>query len=166
MMNRRNFLSIGLGVVAAAVIPTGLSAVDFRTTKPKAWSNLSPMKGGKVDAKDMSGIDNSMKELYGTSTTIDGTGKIKLKAPQIAENGAIIPLTISSKLNATSVAIFQSANPEATVAVFTVPPGGIVYYSLRIKMAQTAEIRVVVETDGKLYSVSKEVKVTKGGCGG
>jgi len=149
-MNRRNFLGLGLGAAAVAMIPAQLSAVDFRATKPKAWTAT------KVDA--------AINELYGTSATVKD--KVKLKAPDIAENGAVIPVTVSSKLAGKTVAIFQDANPEATVAVFTVPAGGIIDYSIRIKMMKTGTVTAIVEADGKLYSAAKVVKVTKGGCGG
>ncbi len=150
MINRRNFLGLGLGALAASMAPTTLSAINFRETKPKAWTATK--------------VDVAMKELFGTSTTTEG--KVKLKAPDIAENGAVIPVTVSSKLKASKVAIFQDANPEATVAVFTVPEGGIIDYSIRIKMAKTGKVTAVVEADGKLYSTTKDVKVTIGGCGG
>jgi sulfur-oxidizing protein SoxY len=151
MMNRRNFLTIGLGVVAAAVLPSSLSAVNFRETKPKAWDAKKP--------------DAAMNELYGASKAT--AGKVKLKAPDIAENGLVVPITVSSKLDAKTVSVYQDANPESLVAVFTVPENGIVDYSIRIKMAKTGNVSAVVETrDGKLYSASKLVKVTKGGCGG
>lgn len=151
-MNRRNFLGLGLGVVAAAaVLPSNVSAVDFRATKPKAW--LSPK------------TEEAIKELYGASATTDG--QVNLKAPDIAENGAVVPVSVDSKLDAKTVSIYQDANPESLVAVFTVPEGGIVDYSIRIKMQKTGNVTAVVEgKDGKLYASTKEVKVTKGGCGG
>jgi sulfur-oxidizing protein SoxY len=149
-MNRRNFLSLGLGAVAAASIaPTALSAIDFRETKPKAWTATK--------------VDEAMKELFGTTKTSES--KVKIKAPDIAENGAVIPVTVESK-TATRVAIFQDANPEALVAVFDVPKGGIVDYSVRIKMAKTGNVFAVIEDGGKLLKASKQVKVTIGGCGG
>lgn len=149
-MNRRNFLGLGLGVAAAAMVPANLAAVDFRKEKPKAWTATK--------------VDEAIKELYSATPT---EGKVKLKAPDIAENGAVVPITVSSKLDAQSVAVFQDANPEATVAVFTVPEGGIVDYSLRLKMMKTGNVTAVVKTrDGKLHSAAKLVKVTKGGCGG
>lgn len=149
-MNRRNFLGLGLGALAVSMAPSTLSAVNLRETKPKAWTATK--------------VDEGMKEIFGTTSTTKG--KVKLKAPDIAENGAVIPLTVSSKLAGSKVAIFQDANPEATVAVFTVPAGGIVDYSVRIKMAKTGTVTAVVEEGGKLYSASKLVKVTIGGCGG
>ena len=149
-MNRRNFLSLGLGALAVSMVPSTLSAIDFRATKPKAWTAT------KVDA--------AIKEVFGDLPK--GEGKIKLKAPDIAENGAVIPVTISTKLKSKTVAIFQDANPESTIAVFTVPENGIIDYSVRIKMAKTGTVTVVANVDGKLVSASKLVKVTIGGCGG
>ena len=81
------------------------------------------------------------------------------------KNGAVIPVTVEAK-SGSKVAIFQDANPEVTVAVFTVPKGGIIDYSVRIKMAKTGNVYAVVEDGGKLYSAKKAVKVTIGGCGG
>lgn len=150
MMKRRNFLGLGLGVLAASVIaPSTLSAVNYRETKPKAWA-----------AKK---VDTAIKEMFGTNATSEG--KVKLKAPDIAENGAVIPITVRAK-TASRVAILQDANPETLVAVFDVPKGGIVDYSIRIKMQTTGNVYAVIEDAGKLYKASKQVKVTIGGCGG
>jgi len=149
-MNRRKFLGLGAVVAAATIIPSSLSATDFRATKPKAWT-----------AKK---VDTAIEAVFGTSKTT--TGKVKLKAPDIAENGSVIPVTISSKLAGRTVALFQDANPESTVAVFTVPANGLIDYSIRIKLAKTGKVTAIVDVDGKLYSASKTVKVTAGGCGG
>lgn len=165
-MNRRKFLGVGVGVAAVATIPSSLSAANFRETKPKAWTLMNKMNGKKAVATDMSGMDASIKEIFGSSATTEDKKKLKLKAPAIAENGAVVPLSVSTKLKASKVAIFQSANPEATVTVFTVVPGSLPEYSVRIKMAQTGTVKVVAEVDGKLYSSSTIVKVTAGGCGG
>ena len=150
-MNRRNFLGLSVGVAAATMIPSSLSATDFRATKPAAFTAHK--------------VDDAIKALFGTSI-VEKSKKVKLKAPDIAENGAVIPVTASTKMNARTIAVFQDANPEATVAVFTVPANGIPSYSMRIKMAKTGTVTVVADVDGKLYSSSKVVKVTIGGCGG
>jgi sulfur-oxidizing protein SoxY len=152
-MERRKFLGLGMGIAAVAMIPASVSAIDFRKTKPSAW------RGPNATT-----IEGSMKELFGTSDTTES--KVKLKAPDIAENGAVVPIEIKSKLAGKTVAVFQDADPEATVAVFTVPANGLIEYKLRIKMAKTGKIVAVVNVDGKLYSASKSVKVTAGGCGG
>ena len=150
-MNRRNFLGLGLGLgVAAVMAPATLSATNFRDTKPAAWTAHK--------------VDDAMNALFGTSATTKG--KVKLKAPDIAENGAVVPIHVTSKLAGSTVAVFQDANPESTVAVFTVPANGIIDYKLRIKMSKTGTVSVVVKDGETLYSASKMVKVTAGGCGG
>jgi sulfur-oxidizing protein SoxY len=149
-MQRRKFL--GLGLAALAVIPAGLSATDFRQTKPKAWQ--------AVTSKD------AIVALYG-SDALTKTDKIKLKAPKLAENGGSIPVTVKSKLDLESIAIFQDANPRSAVAVFTVPKGGIINYDFRMKMRKTSNITVVAKTRaGKLLTTSQNVEVSIGGCGG
>ena len=150
MINRRNFLSLGLGVLAVAAIPGKLSAIDFRETKPKAWTATK--------------VDEAIKEIFGTSTTT--AGSINLTAPDIAENGAVIPVSFDSALKASKVAVFQDANPESAVAVFNVNENTVIDFAIRIKMQKTGTVTVVAEENGKLYSVSKLVKVTIGGCGG
>lgn len=150
MINRRNFLSLGLGVLAVAAIPGKLSAVDFRETKPKAWTATK--------------VDEAIKEIFGSSATTEGS--INLSAPDIAENGAVIPVSFDSALKASKVAVFQDANPESAVAVFTTTPDMVLDYAFRIKMAKTGTVTVIADVGGKLHSVSKEIKVTIGGCGG
>ncbi len=153
-MNRRKFLGLGLGLGAVAMFtPATLSATNFRET------NISAFKGDKAHT-----INEAMKELFGTSNTTEG--KVKLKAPAIAENGAVVPLHVSSKLAGSTVAIFQDANPESLVVVYTVPKNGIIDYKLRIKLAKTGTVTAVVKDGDALYSASQLVKVTAGGCGG
>ena len=150
MINRRNFLGLGLGAIAIAAIPGKLKAIDFRETKPKAWTATK--------------VEDAVKEIFGSSATTEGS--INLSAPDIAENGAVIPVSFDTELKATKVAVFQDANPESAVAVFTIPENAVIDYAIRIKLAKTGTVTVIAEADGKLYSVSKLVKVTIGGCGG
>ena len=159
-MERRKFLGLGVALFAASVVPASLMAEDFRKSKPNAWTTKNPAdkKGESLD-----GVNAAIKELFGTDKV--EVGNVKLKAPDIAENGAVIPVTVKSD-KATKIAIFQSANPEALVAVFDVPKNGIPDYSMRIKMSQTGTVVAVAQIDGKLYKAEKVVKVTIGGCGG
>ncbi len=150
-MDRRKFLgTTTLGLAALALAPVNLSALDYRKSKPKAWTATK--------------VDDAIKEVFGSAKTVSGA--IDLKAPDIAENGAVIPISVESSLNAKTVAIFQDANPESTVAVFTIPKDGVIDYAIRIKMRKTGTVTVVADVDGKLVSTSKVVKVTIGGCGG
>jgi sulfur-oxidizing protein SoxY len=152
-MDRRKFLGVSAAAVAAIIAPvTDLKAVDFRATKPKAWTaEHSP---------------EAIKELYGAGG-LKETNKIKFTAPKLAENGGSIPINIKSSLDLESVAVFQDANPRSATAVFTVPKNGIINYDLRIKMRKTAVVTIVAKgRDGTLYTTSKEIDVSIGGCGG
>jgi sulfur-oxidizing protein SoxY len=92
---------------------------------------------------------------------------IVIKAPDIAENGAVVPITATSNIpGTTSMAIFAEKNPAPLVANFEFSNGAEAYISTRIKMAKTSLVRVSVTAGGKNYTASREVKVTIGGCGG
>lgn len=92
---------------------------------------------------------------------------IELLSPEIAENGAVVQLTINSKLPRTqSIAVLVEKNPNALSALFDIPDGTDPSITIRVKMAQTSNITALVKADGKYYYVAKETKVTLGGCGG
>ncbi len=112
--------------------------------------------------------DNSntvVKDLF--DGTITESDQITLKVPDIAENGAVVPVTVSTALtNVESISIMVENNPTPLVAMFELSPQSIPDVSVRMKMGESSVVRAVVKADGKLYSASKEVKVTIGGCGG
>ena len=92
---------------------------------------------------------------------------IELKVPEIAENGAVVDVKVTSKIHGTtSLAVFVEKNPSPTAGLFEFAPGTEPYVNIRIKMLQTSVVRVAVKAGGKNYMVNKEVKVTLGGCGG
>jgi sulfur-oxidizing protein SoxY len=108
---------------------------------------------------------DAIKLLYGK--TAEASDKVKLDAPEIAENGAVVPVSVGTTLaDVTSISFLVSDNPIALVASYKIPPGTGPSVANRIKMAKTSNVIVVVEAGGKLYSATKEVKVTVGGCGG
>jgi sulfur-oxidizing protein SoxY len=151
-MERRKFLGLGAGFLAAAVIPSTMSAQNWRETNKVAF-----------DAKN---VNDAMNGLFGTTSATESS-KIKLKAPDIAENGAVIPVSVKAPAGTKTIAVFQSANPESATAVFDVPARGIPEYSIRIKMSKTGDVVAVAKmADGSMIKASKQVKVTIGGCGG
>lgn len=92
--------------------------------------------------------------------------KVTLDAPEIAENGAVVPVTISTTLpDVTSVAVLIPDNPFTLTAAYSLPAGTMADIACRLKMAKTAKVIAVVESGGKLYSAERMVKVTLGGCG-
>ena len=111
-------------------------------------------------------LDDAMKSLF-EGASAEPSDAIMLKAPDIAENGAVVPVTVATTLpNVESISIFAENNPSPLVASFKLTPAAEAEVSTRMKMAQTSNVIAVVKADGKLYSTKKEVKVTIGGCGG
>ena len=90
-----------------------------------------------------------------------------VQTPEIAENGAVVPIGVTSRIPHTdSIAILIEKNPSPLAAVFDIPAGTEPAISTRVKMAQTSNVYAFVRADGKYYVAAKEIKVTLGGCGG
>ena len=107
--------------------------------------------------------EDAIKSL-GASNLIESKDII-ITAPDIAENGAVVPIAVTSKLaNTQSISIIAEKNPFPLAASFDIS-GSDAYVSTRLKMGQTSNVRAVVKADGKYYTAIKEVKVTVGGCG-
>ena len=117
------------------------------------------------DAFKQKGDADAIKALYGK--TAEASDKVKLDAPEIAENGAVVPIAVATTLtDVTSIAFLASENPNALAAYYVIPEGTVPAVANRLKMAKTCNVIAIVEAGGKLYSATKEVKVTVGGCGG
>jgi sulfur-oxidizing protein SoxY len=111
-------------------------------------------------------IDDALSAAMGTASG-SASDAIKIKAPDIAENGAVVPVSISSDLgSAESIALLAEGNASPLVATFNLGEGAIADVSTRIKMGKTSDVIAVVKADGKLHTARKSVKVTIGGCGG
>ena len=109
--------------------------------------------------------DDALKLLYGK--TFEASDKVTLEAPEIAENGAVVPISVSSTLpGVTAISILVPENPFALAATYKFADGTAPSIGCRLKMAKTSNVIAIVESGGKLYAASKEVKVTLGGCGG
>jgi len=106
----------------------------------------------------------ALSALLGTDQTTR-SDEITLKLPEIAENGAVVPVTVGTSLeNVESISIVVEKNPRPLAATFEIMPGVFPNISSRIKMAETSRVMAVVKTDSGIYSTSKVVKVTLGGC--
>ena len=146
---RRLFLSGGIAFAALAALP--------RTLLAAAW----PEKAFASTAASEALID-----LLETDQTTP-SDKISLKAPEIAENGAVVPIKIKTTLeDVESISIIVPKNPRPLATTVEILPGTLPEFSSRIKMRETSDVIVVVKTKSGVYSASKEVKVTIGGCGG
>jgi len=91
---------------------------------------------------------------------------IVITAPDIAENGAVVPIAVTSKIpNTQSISIIAEKNPFPLSSTFEFSNGSEAYVSTRLKLGQTSKVRAIIKADGKFYTAVKEVKVTIGGCG-
>jgi sulfur-oxidizing protein SoxY len=157
MMNplRRTFLkstgaagTVAVAIAAGLLRPGQVLAAEWNKAAFDATTTADAMKGlsvaGAAESKD-----------------------ILIKAPDIAENGAVVPVEVTSKIpGTTSIMIFVDKNQNPLIADFEFSNGAEGYVSTRIKMANTSHVRVAVKAGGKAYTATKEVKVTIGGCGG
>lgn len=105
-------------------------------------------------------------KAIGVASAAD-SADIVIKAPDIAENGAVVPIEVTSKIAGTqAIAVLAEKNPAPLTGSFSLSNGAEGYVSFRIKMGQTSNVKVVVSAAGKHYTATKEIKVTIGGCGG
>lgn len=107
----------------------------------------------------------AVKALGGAAPTENKA--IQITAPDIAENGLVVPIGVTSNIPKTeSIAIMVEKNPNLLSAVFDIPNGTEPFVSTRVKLAESTDIFALVKADGKYYFLKKEIKVTLGGCGG
>lgn len=152
---RRTFLqgTVAAGAVGAAV---GAGLLTPRMVLA-AWPSAA------FDAKS---VDTTLDALMG-SHQLEGSDKISIRAPDIAENGAVVPVSVTTDIsNPESISIIAEKNATPLTASFILGAGTEGFVSTRIKLGKTSSVIAVVKAGGKLYSTGKEIKVTIGGCGG
>jgi len=110
-------------------------------------------------------IDDGLNALY-SSASYTESGDIKIKAPDIAENGAVVPITVSTGMPAESISILIEKNPAPLACSYALGGSTQGFVSTRVKMGKTSDLIAIVKSGGKLHSAKKTVKVTIGGCGG
>ncbi|MGQ9685701.1 MAG: thiosulfate oxidation carrier protein SoxY [Thiobacillaceae bacterium] len=140
--------TIGVAMAAGLLKPTAVYAAPWNQAGFEARSLADALKAiGATDAAQ--------------------SAQITVKAPDIAENGAVVPVEVISAIPATeSIAIIGEKNNLPLVAHFDLMNGAEGFVSTRIKLGSTSNVRAVVKAGGKMYTAAKEVKVTIGGCGG
>ena len=152
-IKRRHTMKAGssLALVAAAI-----SAGVLPTSAFANWNKAA------FEAKNMADV---LKAMGGASA--EKSADIIITAPDIAENGAVVPVAVASKIAGTqSISILVEKNPSSLAAEFDILPGTEANVGTRVKMGQSSNIHAVVKAGGKYYVATKEVKVTLGGCGG
>ena len=149
-LKRGGGLTLATLLVAAGWLKPGDAAAD-------AWNK---------SAFETKSLDDTMKALGG-GTPAASKAIAFFSTPDIAENGAVVPIGITSNVPKTeSIAILVEKNPNMLAAVFDIPSGTDPAINTRIKMGQSSNVYALVKAEGKYYAASKEIKVTLGGCGG
>ena len=155
IQSRRNFLKTASYVGVASV------ALSAGVLTPQRV--LGAYNKAAFEAED---VGTALNASMGTDQH-SASDQIKLKAPDIAENGAVVPITVSSELgNVDSIAIVVTGNAVPLTSTYSLAAGTEPFVSTRVKMGKTSDVVAVLKSGGKLYSTTKEVKVTIGGCGG
>ena len=153
-MNRRNFIKNSM------LFAGSLIAVPSLIISKKAYA-VWPKKS--FDIKDLT---QSVSSVYGHSN-LEESSKVKLKAPAIAENGAIVPINVSTTLdNVESIMIFVENNPQPLSSGYKLTSLSEPSIGTRLKMGKTSNVMAAVKSGDKVYTSTQEVKVTIGGCGG
>jgi sulfur-oxidizing protein SoxY len=155
-MKRRVFLK---GSVASGAVVTAVGAGLLTPQMVLAEWNKAAFESKSVEdvAKNLLGLEGAAEE----------SADINIKAPDIAENGAVVPVTVDVNMEGVAtIAIIAKENPSPLAAAFTMGEGGVPFARTNIKMGKTSDIIAMVKTADKTYMAKKEVKVTIGGCGG
>ncbi len=153
--SRRNVLRAGGGASLFALLATA-GMLRPQAALAADWNQKAFEAKNVKDALDALGAGNPAS-----------SNDIVMTAPEIAENGAVVPIAAVSKIPGTeSISILIAKNPTALAASFDIPAGTEAAVSTRVKLAQSTDVHVLVKAQGKYYITKKEVKVTIGGCGG
>jgi sulfur-oxidizing protein SoxY len=151
-MRRREFLKASSAVLSA------LLAAGFLGSEAQAeeWNKTA------FEAKN---LEDLIKVLGGSGA--QESAEVAIIAPDIAENGAVVPIGVSSKFAKTeAIAVLVEKNPNVLAAMFSIPQGTLPELQTRVKMAMTSNVFAIVKADGKFQYAVKEIKITLGGCGG
>lgn len=152
---RRNVLKASGGASLYALL-AGAGMLRPKAVLAADWNQKAFEAKNLKDAFDALGAGNRIE-----------SNDIVMTAPEIAENGAVVPIGAVSKIPGTeSIAILIAKNPTSLAASFDIPSGTEPAVSTRVKLAQTSDVHVLVKAQGKYYVTKKEIKVTIGGCGG
>jgi sulfur-oxidizing protein SoxY len=154
-MQRRTFMKSTLAASSVAV------AIGAGLLSPRLV--LAAWPKSAFEAKS---VPDALTGLYGTADNTP-SGDISIKAPDIAENGAVVPVTVETSIaGVTDISIIAEKNGSPLIANFKLMGAAKGFVATRIKMQKTSSVIAVVKAGGKAFSARKEVKVTIGGCGG
>ena len=162
--SRRNAIKAGGGAgVLAMLFAAGV--VKPGQVLAQVAQGAQGAQGWNESAFAMKSLPEAMRAMGAQSPA--ASDAIVIKAPSIAENGAVVPISVESKLpNTESITLLVEKNPTPLVASFAIPAGTEGNVSTRVKMGQSSDVYALVKADGKFFMAKQEIKITLGGCGG
>jgi sulfur-oxidizing protein SoxY len=129
----------------------------------KPWSALAA--AWNKDAFGAKTVGDALKSLGAAAPA--PSKDLLIEAPQIAENGMVVPIEVTSNIPGTrAISVMVEKNPFPLVGRFEFVDGALPFVKVNVKMAETSDVRVIAEAGGKHFAATKEIKVTIGGCGG
>jgi sulfur-oxidizing protein SoxY len=141
-----------LQLIGAALLVPGM----FPWTGARAAENLQLAFGS-------GSLEGALQAL---GVALDPSPKVRLAVPDFVDNGAVVPVEVTSELaGAQTIFVFSEANPFPLVARFSIPEGTDPYVSTRIKVAESCNVYALVQAEGRCFSAVKHTTVTVGGCG-
>ncbi|HPQ95939.1 MAG: thiosulfate oxidation carrier protein SoxY [Thiothrix sp.] len=170
-MKRRIFLkgtlvagAAGMAANTGLLVPQAVAQTETAVTEAAAASTTGTLADAISTAFGATTLEDTLKAL---NVTPEASDQVSLDAPDIAENGVVVPITVKTGAEAVSeIAIVVANNPTPLAAFFTFPDGAATMASTRIKMGKTSDVLALVKSGDKVLMAKKEVKVTIGGCGG
>ncbi len=145
-ITRRQWLGSLLTLCSAALLPSRLFAASAVFSATDTQAVLDDLFAG---------------------LPIEDSDAINLRTPEIAENGAVVPVTVSTDISGVeSISLIVDENPNPLSASFTLTSDSVPNISFRVKMGKSSTVRALVKTSDKVYMATRDVKVTIGGCGG
>lgn len=144
-------------------LATGLSGMAVATGLLTSTQVFAAWPASAFDTKN---VPDTLNALFGHANLTENAEDISLIAPDLAENGAVVPVTLSSRLEGVeSIVLLVDKNPNALIARFNLSKNTLPYIKTNIKMAETSQLVAVLKIGDKLYSTHKKIKVTLNGCG-
>jgi len=155
-------LAVSTGLITPAMVFAGSHSGDMKEEAPAA--DAPATEGGyPFESKDIAEV---MKALGAEGA--EESADVKLSAPEVAENGAVVPVKVDAKAidGVTTIALITEKNQTPLSAVYELGEGATAFVGCRIKMGKSGDVIAVVKAGDKVYTAKKGVKVTIGGCGG
>ncbi len=154
-MERRAFVNTGSAAAVGLAVGAGLLPDAARAQDAAGWNKLA------FDSRTLADVAKAL----GGGTPAESR-ELLLQAPEIAENGAVVRISVQSQLPATSlIALVVDKNPNALAAMFEIPAGTDASVATNVKLGQSSLVYAVARSGDKLYYAVRDVKVTLGGCG-